>query len=43
MAAIGLKNGGLSVVAAGTLKLLGEKRDRGSTINVVRYVLFNSC
>ena len=40
MIAVGLKNGGFVVLNTGTFRVWGQRRDRGSMINVIRYVLF---
>ena len=36
MVAVGLKNGGIAILAMSTFKVLGQRRDRGSSIDVVR-------
>ena len=40
MVAIGLKNGGFVVLNAATFRVWGQRRDRGSMINVLRLVEF---
>ena len=39
MIAVGLANGGFTVITAATFKVWGQHRDRGSVINDVRYLL----
>lgn len=34
--AVGLKNGGFVVLSSGDFKLWGQRRDRGSHINVIQ-------
>ena len=36
MVAVGLKNGGIVVINTGTFRVWGQRRDRGSMINVIR-------
>ncbi|KAI0227896.1 Echinoderm microtubule-associated protein-like 6 [Lamellibrachia satsuma] len=37
MVAVGLKNGGIAILAMSNFKVLGERRDRGSSIDVIRF------
>lgn len=43
MVAAGLKNGGFVIVSSSSFRVWGQKRDRGSMVNVIKYVKMLCC